>query len=68
MRIEFFVKKTGILVDSKTGPQSWASDRFLIMGGNVYEISFDTYESQSSVIGFDDFVDLRSDIGWRVVD
>ena len=60
MKIEFFKIDTGeVLKDT--------DDTFFVMNNSVWCDNFVTYESQYSVIGFEDCVKERKDIGWRVI-
>ena len=57
--IEFFDNKSGVI----------AEDPYLslfVYGNSVYQRSWNTFESQCSVIGFDDFIEERLDLDWRV--
>lgn len=59
MHIEFFFKETGdILIDTCV---------YFVMNDEVYADNGETYESQSSVVGFEDFISECPNIGWRVV-
>lgn len=62
MKIEFYDIATGT---------PYAADKvrgwFFVMDDEVYCDSGRTWESQSSVIGFDDTIEHRPDVGWRVV-
>ena len=60
MNIQFIRKKTGeILRDT--------DDFYFIMNDKVYRDNSQTFESQSSVIGFDDCIEEAPDIVWRVL-
>ena len=57
-KIEFFIKNSNkILSDT--------DDYYFIMNNVVYCDNNEMYESQSAVIGFDDCIQRRDDIGWK---
>lgn len=57
MKIEFYTKKDGIPVE-----HDW---NLIIVEDIVYQRSEHTYESQSAVIGFWNFIEERPDLDWR---
>jgi len=59
MHIEFFYKDTGKVIDN-------ADYYYFVMNDNVYRDNDKTFESQCEVVGFDDFIELMTNIGWRV--
>lgn len=60
MKIEFFFKDSGEVIEQ---PDGW----LFLMENEVWCDTFETCESQAAVVGFDDFVKQRPDIGWRAV-
>lgn len=59
--VEFFEKESGKIIQK-------SNDWLFIMNDQVYQDTFDTCESQSAVVGFDDFIKPRPDLGWRIID
>lgn len=60
MKIEIYKKDTGLKVDN-TG------DYYFVMNNEVYCDNEKVYESQAALIGFDDCIKSRGDLGWRVI-
>ena len=60
MKIEFFKKDTGELIDGTDGV-------YFVMSNEVYKDNFETWESQQAVIGFDNCIERCKDVGWRLV-
>lgn len=58
--IRFFLLSTG-----ETAPDL---DYFVRGDGSVWRDNYRTYESQCSVVGFDDFVMPCENVGWEVVE
>ena len=56
--IEFFNRITGASIKPAG---------HFVMDNVVWRDNFESYESQSAAVGFDDFVVECPDIGWRVV-
>ncbi len=66
MQIEFFYKASGEVIPKA----HWTNNSpylYIDNDGEVFMDNGDSYESQSASIGFNDFVEYRHDIGWRVV-
>ena len=61
MIIIFFNKETNQEIPWQ---DSWMY--YIDQNGRVIQDNQNTYESQSAVIGFEDFVKNRPDIGWRI--
>ena len=57
--ILFFYKDTGTEVPKEL-------DCFVRADGTVWRDSFETCESQCSVVGFDDFIIPCENIGWKL--
>ena len=57
-KIVFFHKESGSVLQ-QTG-------NLFVMDGIVYRHTYDTFESQCSVVSFDTFVEELPDIDWRV--
>lgn len=56
-----------VFYDKSTGaPLSDTDDWYFVMNSNVYRNNGETRESQSAVVGFEDFTVECPDIGWRV--
>jgi hypothetical protein len=59
MKIEFYRIATGEVLSNT----DW---NYFVMSDVVCRDSYETCESQCSVVGFDDFYVETPDIGWRV--
>ena len=60
MKIEFFNKDTGdIIIDT--------NDYYFVMNDKVWMDNGKSYESQSAVVCFDNFIKEMPNIGWRVI-
>jgi len=60
MKIVFFYKENpNEIIDGTSGG-------LFVMDDEVYQDNYKTFESQSSVITFYDFITDRPDIGWRI--
>ena len=59
MKIRFF--------DKASGQDAPDLDFFVMRDGSVWQDNYETCESQSAVVGFDDFILSRPDIGWEVL-
>jgi hypothetical protein len=59
MIIEFYEKESGEVVPT--------GDYFILNGSEVWRDNYNSYESQSTTIGFDDCIIDCPSIGWRVV-
>lgn len=60
MNIEFFDIDSGETIQNSDG---W----YFVMSNKVYRDNGRTCESQSSVVGFEDFIAQCPDVGWRIV-
>lgn len=60
MRIEFYKLDTGEIVNGV----HW----LFVMDNFVFQDNFRTCESQCPCVGFEDFIEGRPDLGWRVVE
>lgn len=58
-KIQFINKKTGEVING----DNW----LFVMNDKVYQDNFESCESQSSVVGFDTFIEERPDLEWEVV-
>lgn len=58
MKIEFFDKDTGVVLDR---------DNLFVLESCVYEFSYHSVESSPSVVDFWTFVEECPKLGWRVV-
>ena len=59
MEIIFYKKDTGEEITD-------TDDYFFIMNNEVYSDNGSIYESQAEAIGFEDCIESRTDLGWRV--
>lgn len=60
MKIEFFYKETGEVMDG-------SSDDHFVMGDEVYRNNQWVTESQEAAVDFDDFITECVHLGWRVM-
>lgn len=60
IKIEFFIKKSGTVLTN-------TDDEFFVMNNEVYRDNQYYTESQERTVMFEDFIERRPDIGWRVV-
>lgn len=63
MKVEFFNKKNGSVYLSET--TDWC---YFIMNNEVYCDNQRSYESQSNVVVFEDFIERCPHVGWRIVE
>ena len=59
MKIEFYILETGDTIN----PEGY----FVLNGDEVWRDNCNYSESQEASVGFDDFIEPCSDIGWRIV-
>lgn len=58
--IEFFNKESGRVVENPY------LNLFIFGDGSVWQDNLRTCESQDSVVGFDDFIEARPTLDWRI--
>ncbi len=59
-KIEFFNKDSGVVVEDKY------LSLFVFGDGLVYQDNGETYQSHASTVCFDDFIEARPTLDWRV--